>query len=95
MTLASLEEQTWLLVLGDSVFRGIFLTLVDMVLGKGQKANIKQSVLQKCWGYADVQVGSLRVTYQVPFGVESIVWATATFFARTLKFGFADIGLPM
>ncbi|CAM9791755.1 unnamed protein product, partial [Ectocarpus fasciculatus] len=64
--LASLDgEPTWLLVLGGSVQRGVFLTLVDMVLATGQKEHISSSVLQKCWGYADVQVGNLRLTYQV------------------------------
>ncbi|CAN0367600.1 unnamed protein product, partial [Ectocarpus sp. 12 AP-2014] len=66
MLLASLDgEPTWLLVLGGSVQRGVFLTLVDMVLAAGQKHDIQSSVIQKCWGYADVQVGNLRLTYQV------------------------------
>ncbi|CAN0308865.1 unnamed protein product [Ectocarpus sp. 6 AP-2014] len=65
MTLASLDnEQTWLLVLGGSVQRGVFLTLVDMVLVAGQKDDIDTSTLGKCWGYADVRVGNLRLTYQ-------------------------------
>ncbi|CAM9747311.1 unnamed protein product, partial [Ectocarpus fasciculatus] len=66
MLLASLDgEPTWLLVLGGSVQRGVFLTLIDMVLAAGQKHDMSSSVLQKCWGYADVQVGNLRLTYQV------------------------------
>ncbi|CAN0089336.1 unnamed protein product [Ectocarpus fasciculatus] len=65
MLLASLDgEPTWLLVLGGSVQRGVFLTLIDMVLAAGQKHDMSSSVLQKCWGYADVQVGNLRLTYQ-------------------------------
>lgn len=63
--LASLEEPTWLVVLGGSVQRGLFLTLVDMVLAQGQKDNFSSSVIEKCWGYADVRVGNLRLTYQV------------------------------
>lgn len=65
MLLASSEEETWLLVLGNSVQRGLFLTLVDLMLLPGQKQFLPSSVLQKCWGYADVRVGNLRVTYQV------------------------------
>lgn len=65
MLLASLEEETWLLVAGDSVYRGVFLTLVDMMLAKGQKDDLERSVVEKCWGYADIRVGNLRVTYQV------------------------------
>ncbi|CAN0440332.1 unnamed protein product [Ectocarpus sp. 12 AP-2014] len=65
MLIASLDnESTWLLVLGGSVQRGVFLTLIDMVLAAGQKNDISLSVLQKCWGYADVRVGTLRLTYQ-------------------------------
>ena len=67
MLLASLEEPTWLLVLGGSVQRGVFLTLVDMVLQAEQKTNMETSVIQKCWGYSDVQLGNLRLTYQVSF----------------------------
>ncbi|CAM9938670.1 unnamed protein product [Ectocarpus sp. 4 AP-2014] len=66
MLLASLDgKPTWLLVLGGSVQRGVFLTLVDMVLAARQKHDIQSSVVQKCWGYADVRVGNLRLTYQV------------------------------
>ncbi|CAB1098061.1 unnamed protein product [Ectocarpus sp. CCAP 1310/34] len=65
MLLASIGgEPTWLLVLGGSVERGVFLTLIDMVLAAGQKQGIRSSVLNKCWGYADVRVGNLRLTYQ-------------------------------
>ncbi len=68
MLLASLkEEPTWLLVLGDSVHRGLFLTLVDMVLEMGQKKKIYSSAVEKCWGYADLRIGNLRLTYQVRF----------------------------
>lgn len=70
MLLASLEKETWLLVVGGSVQRGVFLTLLDMVLENEQKKNMKTSVVQKCWGYADVQVGNLRLTYQVCFVME-------------------------
>ena len=65
MLLAGLEESTWLLVLGGSVQRGVFLNLVDMVLAQGQKDNFDSSALAKCWGYADIQIGNLRITYQV------------------------------
>ncbi|CAM9152539.1 unnamed protein product [Ectocarpus fasciculatus] len=65
MLLASLDGQgTWLLVLGGSVQRGVFLTLVDMVLGAGQKDDFKTSTIEKCWGYADIRLGNLRLTYQ-------------------------------
>ncbi|CAM9107182.1 unnamed protein product [Ectocarpus sp. 13 AM-2016] len=65
MLLASLDgEPTWLVVVGGSVQRGVFLTLVDMVLAAGQKDDMATSTLGKCWGYADLRVGNLRLTYQ-------------------------------
>eukprot|EP00903_Cladosiphon_okamuranus_P007629 g7398.t1 len=64
LKLADLEEETWLLILGNSVFRGLYLTLVDMALAGGQKDDLAKSALQKCWGYADLRIGNLRVTYQ-------------------------------
>ena len=65
MLLASLEEPTWLLAMGNSILRGIFLSLVDMVLARGQKDNLGTSDMQKCWGFVDIRIGNLRLTYQV------------------------------
>lgn len=70
MLLAGLEEPTWFLALGNSILRGVFLTLVDMALAKGQKDNFSSSVLRKCWGFVDVRIGSLRITYQVCHALE-------------------------
>ena len=63
--LATLEEPTWLLAVGNSVLRGVYLTLVDLVLGRGQKDELGTSVIEKCWGFADIRIGNLRLTYQV------------------------------
>ncbi|CAN0195068.1 unnamed protein product, partial [Hapterophycus canaliculatus] len=66
MLLSALQDEpTWILILGGSVQRGVFLSLVDMVLARGQKDDMGGSVVQKCWGYADLHVGNIRVTYQV------------------------------
>lgn len=65
MHLARLKEEAWLLAVGNSILRGVFLSLVDMVLAQGQKDNLSTSILRKCWGFADVRIGSLRLTYQV------------------------------
>ena len=65
LKLADLEEETWILFLGNSVFRGVYLTLVDMALDQGQKDDLPVSALNRCWGYADIRIGNLRVTYQV------------------------------
>lgn len=65
MVLAGLEEPTWLLALGNSILRGVFLTLVDMALARGQKDAFATSALAKCWGFSDIRIGNLRLTYQV------------------------------
>lgn len=88
MVLANSRRQTWLLVLGDSVYRGIFLMLVDMMLAKGQKDNLSESVIQKCWGYADIRLGNLRLTYQVKIQVE-MVQAIFTHAIKVLFFGIS------
>ncbi|CAM9309930.1 unnamed protein product, partial [Laminaria digitata] len=64
MLLAERTEPTWILILGGSVQRGVYLTLVDMVLAQGQKDDLRSSAIGKCWGYADIQIGNLRLTYQ-------------------------------
>lgn len=64
MLLAGMEKPTWLLILGGSVQRGVFLALVDMALRQGQKNELDSSAIAKCWGYADIQIGNLRLTYQ-------------------------------
>lgn len=71
MALAHAEKPTWLLVVGTSVQRGIFLTLVDMVLARDQKGEFSHSAYAKCWGWADLRIGNLRISYQVGrrFGV--------------------------
>lgn len=65
LLLAGLEEHTWLLAMGNSILRGVFLTLVDMVLAEGQKDEFSTSVVKKCWGFIDIRIGNLRLTYQV------------------------------
>ena len=64
MLLAERKEPTWILILGGSVQRGVFLNLVDMALAQGQKDTFDSSAISKCWGYADIKVGNLRLTYQ-------------------------------
>lgn len=65
MLLAGRDEPTWIVALGNSILRGVFLTLVDMALVEGQKDEFSTSVLFKCWGFSDVRIGNLRLTYQV------------------------------
>jgi hypothetical protein len=57
-------DPMWVLITGSSVQRGVFLTLVDLVLSTTMKDGMTDSPLAKCWGYAEVSIGSLRVSYQ-------------------------------
>lgn len=65
LLLAGLEERTWLLAMGNSILRGVFLTLMDMALAEGQKDDFSTSVVKKCWGFIDLHIGNLRLSYQV------------------------------
>jgi len=46
------------------VERGVFMSLVDLVLNKGEKKMLKHSAIGKCWGRALVAKGNLEVLYQ-------------------------------
>ena len=35
-----------------------------MVLAQSQKDNLSSSAIGECWGYADIQIGNVRLTYQ-------------------------------
>jgi hypothetical protein len=55
-------KKQWIVVMGSSRIRGVFLSAVDQILDgrRGELASIS-----KCWGRMDVQIGSnLRLTYQ-------------------------------
>ncbi|KAJ8050913.1 hypothetical protein HOLleu_04296 [Holothuria leucospilota] len=61
---ASSSEPRSIIILGSSTDRGIFLSLVDLILSDGQKTDFDESDLTKCWGFAELQVGNLRIVYQ-------------------------------
>ena len=60
----TLSKQVTIAVLGTSVQRGIFLSLVDLLTLPSEKAKFAQSKVAKCWGRAEVQVGSVKLIYQ-------------------------------
>lgn len=51
-------------ILGSSIERGIFLSLIDLLLTKSGRKYIKDSYLDKCRGYMEVELGNLRVIYK-------------------------------
>ena len=62
--LQSLPEKKLIYILGRSVGRGIFLSLVDIMLDEQEKRLLKHSVVGKCWGRAAITKGNVRVVYQ-------------------------------
>jgi hypothetical protein len=62
--LRSLPEKKSIYILGRSVERGIFLSLVDIMLDAHEKVFLKESIIGKCWGRAMITKGNLEVVYQ-------------------------------
>ncbi len=62
-SLRSLPEKKSIYILGRSVERGIFLSLIDIMLEEHEKS-IRDSVVGKCWGRAAITKGNMRVVYQ-------------------------------
>ncbi|KAL7543405.1 hypothetical protein ACHAWF_007380 [Thalassiosira exigua] len=60
----ALPEKKRIYILGRSVERGIFLSLLDLMLDKMEKKLLKISELGKCWGRATVSKGNLEIMYQ-------------------------------
>lgn len=63
------SKPLWIVFFGSSVIRGTMHTLVDMLLPGFDLFSTSQSAPgagspTKCWGWTDIQVGSIRVSYQ-------------------------------
>lgn len=61
---AASDTSTTIAILGTSTERGIFLSMLDLVIDGKDKTNLKDSDVGKCWGYARVSFGSLSFVYQ-------------------------------
>jgi hypothetical protein len=59
-----LPDEKSIYILGNSKERGIFLSLVDLLLTPDEKKDIQESVISKCWGRAFVRKSNLKVMYQ-------------------------------
>lgn len=56
---------TTIAVLGTSIERGIFLSMLDIVLTEEEKSQLPDSRVGKCWGRAEVRVNHwLKLVYQ-------------------------------
>eukprot|EP00804_Cyclotella_cryptica_P005934 CCRYP_000197-RA/>CCRYP_000197-RA protein AED:0.07 eAED:0.07 QI:0/-1/0/1/-1/1/1/0/699 len=62
--LSLIPEEKSIYILGSSKERGIFLSLVDMILDNNEKEHLNESVIAKCWGRAFVLKHNLKVFYQ-------------------------------
>lgn len=51
-------------ILGSSILRGIFLSILDVILTKEEKSMISASDFDKCWGYAELKLGNLKLINQ-------------------------------
>jgi len=68
-----ISEKKSIVILGSSIDRGIFLSLVDILLTIEEKVHFEKSVVGKCWGQAIIRKGNLKLMYQdfrtIRFGV--------------------------
>lgn len=55
------QEDKWILIMGTSRIRGVFLSAIDHLIN-GKQGEFKG--IDKCWGRMDVEVGKIRLTYQ-------------------------------
>lgn len=62
--LTLIPEEKSIYIFGTSRERGIFLSLVDMLLDTKEKARMHDSEVAKCWGRAFVFKSNLKVFYQ-------------------------------
>lgn len=62
--LSFMTEEKSIYILGNREERGIFLSLVDMLLEQEEKEHLNESVIAKCWGRAFVVKSNLKVMYQ-------------------------------
>ena len=51
-------------IMGRSVERGVFLSLIDLMLSSSEKEHLANSKIGTCWGRASVTKNNLQVTYQ-------------------------------
>ena len=51
-------------IMGRSVERGVFLSLIDLMLSTVEKEHLANSKIGTCWGRASVTKNNLQITYQ-------------------------------
>ena len=68
-----ISEKKSIVILGSSIDRGIFLSIVDILLSIEEKVHFEKSVVGKCWGQAIIRKGNLKLMYQdfrtIRFGI--------------------------
>lgn len=62
--LLSVQQEKSIFVFGTSRERGVFLSLLDLLVPPEEKEMLDVSVVGKCWGRATVQKGNIKLLYQ-------------------------------
>ena len=62
--LMHVQKETSIFVLGTSRERGVFLSLLDLLLSPTEKEYLDVSVIGKCWGRATIQKNNIKLLYQ-------------------------------
>jgi len=63
-SLMHLQKPLWVMIFGSSTIRAQFFFWLMQVLPQVNLQGLPESSLWKCWGYMDVRIGSLRVSYK-------------------------------
>jgi hypothetical protein len=58
------SDKTVIAIWGTSRERGVFLSLVDMMLVGAEKSDLEYSGVAKCWGRASIRLNDLELVYQ-------------------------------
>jgi len=60
-SLSKASKKFWIVIIGSSVVRGVFLMMLDHFIGD---RDFNMWPLHKCWGRMDVTIGNIKLTYQ-------------------------------
>lgn len=60
-SLSKSPKKFWIVIVGASVIRGVFLMMLDHLIGD---RDFNMWPIHKCWGRMDVTIGNIKLTYQ-------------------------------
>lgn len=62
--ITAIPQKKKIYILGRSVERGVFQSLIDLMLNTKEKERLSRSTIGTCWGRAMVSKGNLEIMYQ-------------------------------